>query len=122
MSQNLYSRVKNLAEAVQDIAGEMRGVARSLVDANNALNLPEIDNLVGDMNEALQGIEDTSEIMEESMDGLFEGDTDETEIDSLLSEYGAEVGIAASSGLPAPKGEITALEKEIESLRNEEEG
>jgi len=125
--QSLLSKIDGLifklerAEAVQDIASEMKGVARSLIDANASLNLPEIDSLVGDMNEALEGIDDTSEIMEESMDSLFASDTDEGEIDSLLGEYGAEVGIAASSGLPAPSGQISELEKEIASLRKEEE-
>ncbi len=125
--QSLISKIDGLifklerADAVQDIAKEMRGVSKSLIDANNALNLPEIDNLVGDMNQALEGIEDTSEIMEDSMDQLFESDTDEGEIDNLLQEYGAEVGITASVGLPMPTTKTSELEKEIESLRKKEE-
>ncbi|MHA2249694.1 MAG: Snf7 family protein [Candidatus Kariarchaeaceae archaeon] len=125
--QSLMSKIDGLmfklerAEAVQDIAKEMRGVSNTLRSANNALNLPEIDTLVGDMQEALDGIEDTSEIMEDSMDQLFESDADEVEIDNLLQEYGAEVGISASAGLPMPTTKSSELEKEIESLRKEEE-
>ncbi|MHA2092308.1 MAG: Snf7 family protein [Candidatus Kariarchaeaceae archaeon] len=125
--QSLISKIDGLifklerANAVQDIAKEMRGVSQSLSAANNALNLPEIDTLVGDMQHALDGIEDTSEIMEDSMDRLFESDAEEVEIDTLLQEYGAEVGITASAGLPVPTTKSSELEKEIESLRKEEE-
>lgn len=125
--QSLISKIDGLlfklerADAVQSIAGEMKGVAKTLINANQSLNLPEIDHLVGDMQRALDGIEETSEIMEDSMDNLFEGDTDETEIDSLLTEYGVEVGLTASAGLPLPSTKTSDLEKEIEALRNEEE-
>ncbi|OLS27395.1 MAG: hypothetical protein HeimC2_12350 [Candidatus Heimdallarchaeota archaeon LC_2] len=125
--QSLISKIDGLlfklerADAVQSIAGEMKGVAKTLINANQSLNLPEIDHLVGDMQRALDGIEETSEIMEDSMDNLFEGDTDELEIDSLLTEYGVEVGLTASAGLPLPSTKTSDLEKEIEALRNEEE-
>ncbi len=125
--QSLISKIDGLlfklerADAVQNIAGEMKGVAKTLINANHALNLPEIDHLVGDMQKALDGIEETSEIMEDSMDNLFESDTDETEIDNLLTEYGVEVGLTASAGLPLPSTKTSDLEKEIEALRKEEE-
>jgi division protein CdvB (Snf7/Vps24/ESCRT-III family) len=125
--QSLISKIDGLifkldrAEAVQEIAGEMKGVAKTLIAANQALNLPEIDRLVGDMEGALMGIEDTSELMEESMDGMFEMDTDEGEVDNLLHEYGVEVGVTASAGLPIPSNKVSELEKEIEALRKEEE-
>ena len=124
--QSLISKIDGLvfklerADAIQDISKEMKGVAKSLIEANDALNLPEIDSLVGDMQEALDGIEDTSEIMEGSMDEIFSSDTNESEIDNLLQEYGAEVGVAASTGLPMPSTASSELEKEIESLRKEE--
>lgn len=125
--QSLISKIDGLvfklerAEAVGSLAGEMKGVAQSLIAANNALNLPEIDNLVGNMQSALDGIEDTSEIMEDSVDQLFDNDTDETEVDNLLHEYGAEVGVSAEAGLPMPSTKSSELEKEIEALRHEED-
>ncbi len=125
--QSLISKIDGLifklerAEAVQDIAGEMRGVAKSLIAANQALNLPELDKVIGDMQYALDSIEDTSEIMEDSVDQLFESDTDEMEVDKLLQEYGVEAGISAEAGLPMPSGKTSKLEDEIERLRKSEE-
>jgi len=125
--QSLVSKIDGLifklerADAVQSIAGEMKGVAGALREANAQLNLPEIDNVVNDMNQALEGIEDKSDIMEDSVDQLFEMDTDETEVDSLLQEYGADIGVSVSTELPTPSSTTSELEKEIEALRKEEE-
>lgn len=125
--QSLVNKIDGLvfkmerAEAIQSIAGEMRGVANSLANINTQLNLPEIDNLVGNMQETLESIDDTSEIIEDSMDQIFETDTDEGEVDNLLQEYGVEVGMSMDAGLPIPTSKATELEKEIEALRREEE-
>lgn len=125
--QSLISKIDGLmfklerADAVQSIAGEMRGVAGALREANMQLNLPEIDSVVNDMNSALQGIEDKSGIMEDSVDQLFDMDTNQEEVDGLLQEYGADVGVSVSSELPTPSSTTSELEKEIESLRKEEE-
>ena len=125
--QSLISKIDGLifklerAEAVTDLSKEMKGVAKTLINANQALNLPEIDRMVMDMQGALDGIEETSEVMEESVDSLFEQDTDQTEVDNLLHEYGVEAGVTASAELPMPSSKVSELEKEIEALRKEEE-
>lgn len=125
--QSLVSKIDGLmfklerADAVQNIANEMKGVAGALREANMQLNLPEIDSVVNDMNSALEGIEDKSDIMEDSVDSLFDLDTDGEEVDNLLQEYGADIGVSVSSELPTPSSSTSELEKEIESLRKEEE-
>lgn len=125
--QSLINKIDGLvfklerAEAIQSIAGEMRGVANSLLNINNQLNLPEIDNLVGNMTETLESIDDTSEMIEDSMDDMFESDIDEGEVDNLLQEYGVEVGMSMDAGLPVASTKSSDLEKEIEALRKEEE-
>ena len=125
--QSLVSKIDGLifklerVDAVQSIANEMKGVAQSLVEANHALNLPEIDAVVGDMNQALEGIDEKADIMEDSVDQLFEMDTNEVEVDSLLQEYGADIGVSVSTELPTPSTTTSELEKEIEALRKEEE-
>jgi hypothetical protein len=125
--QSLISKIDGLsfklerAEAVQSIAGEMKGVAGALRQVNMELNLPEIDTVVNDMNAALEGIEDKSEIMEDAVDGLFEMDTNEADVDSLLQEYGADIGVSVSTELPTPSSTTSELEAEIAELRKEEE-
>ncbi|MCY3411389.1 MAG: Snf7 family protein [Candidatus Heimdallarchaeota archaeon] len=125
--QSLINKIDGLiyklerAEAIQGIASEMRGIANSLANINNQLNLPEIDNLVGNMQETLESIDDTSEVLEDSMDNMFESDIDEGEVDNLLQEYGVEVGLSMEAGLPVASTKSSELEKEIEALRKEEE-
>lgn len=125
--QSLTSKIDGLifklerADAVQSIAGEMKGVAGALRQVNMELNLPEIENVVNDLNASLDGIEDKSEIMEDAVDGLFEMDTNEEDVDSLLQEYGADVGVSVSTELPTARSSTSELEAEIEALRKEEE-
>ncbi|MCK5514427.1 MAG: hypothetical protein KAJ00_08005, partial [Deltaproteobacteria bacterium] len=64
---------------------------------------------------------DTSDVMEDSMDQIFEADTDEIEVDKLLQEYGTEIGLSAEEGLPMPSSQSSELEAEIAELRKEEE-
>ncbi|MDH5403641.1 MAG: SNF7 family protein [Candidatus Heimdallarchaeota archaeon] len=125
--QSMISKIDGLVfklertEAVQDISKEMKNVAKVLIDAQQSLNLPELDTVIGNMQDAMENIEDASDIMEDSVDQLFESDTNETEVDSLLQEYGAEIGISVQSDLPTPSTKTSELEKQIESLRKEEE-
>ena len=109
-------------DAVQSLAGEMKGVAKSLREASMALKVEGLDDVIADMEGAMEDIEVTSEVMEDSVEGLFASDIDEGEVDNLLAEYGAEVGISASSGLPTPvaTSKVSDLEKEIEELRKDD--
>lgn len=132
--QSLNSKIEGLmfklerTDAVQSLAGEMKGVATSLKAASEALSMAGMDDIIQDLEESLEDVEISSEMMEESVDGLFAGDIEEDEVDNLLAEYGAEVGISASTGLPSPvtttptgeKTNITDLEKEIEDLRKQD--
>ncbi len=128
--QNLISKIDGLvfklerADAIQSIASEMAGVADALREVNEQLHLPEIEAVVSDMEGALEGIEMKSEEMESRVDDLFVTDTDTQEVDSILEEYGLEVGVAAETGLPTPatgtKSEVSDIEKEIEELKRKD--
>lgn len=132
--QSLTSKIDGLifklerTDAVQTLASEMKGVAKSLQAASGALDIAGMDDIVADMNESLENIEISSEMMEDSVDDLFSGDIEEGEVDNLLAEYGADIGISASAGLPTAVAGQTAkstnsisdLQKEIEELRKQE--
>lgn len=131
--QSLNSKIEGLifklerTDAVQSLAGEMKGVADSLRSASAALNMTGLDDVIQDMQEAMEEVELTGEIMEDSVDLLFENDTDEGEVDNILAEFGAEIGVTASVGLPTPTGATNVstnasdLKKEIADLRKEED-
>ncbi len=123
----LTSRINGLiyklerAHALQSFVGEIKGVARALRDINATLRIPDIDELVNDMERSIEGIDVSSEVMEEGLEGLTVEETDDAEVDKILGELGAEVGVSASTSLPTPSGVSTAeLEEEIEKLKKEE--
>jgi hypothetical protein len=132
--QSLNSKIEGLifklerTDAVQSLAGEMKSVAVNLKAASESLNMADLDDVIMDLEKSMEDIEVTSEVMEESVGSLFEGDIDNTEVDNVLAEYGAEVGVTASTGLPTPttstpqkeKTNISDLEKEIQDLRKQD--
>ncbi len=127
--QSLVSKIDGLifklerTDAVQSLAGEMRSVANSLREASAALNMEGLDDTVKDLESTMENVDIASDMMEDSVDGLFSADIDESEVDNLLGEYGAEVGVTASTGLPtAPvtNSKVSDLENEIEQLRKDE--
>lgn len=125
--QSLINKIDGLvfklerADAIQSVAGEMKNVVGTLAQLNLQLNLPEIENVVNNMSGIFEGIEIKTEIMDDSLNDVFETDSDESEVDSLLEEYGVDVGVSVSSDLPTPSSSIGELEKEIEELKNQED-
>ena len=71
----------------------MKNVVGTLAQLNLQLNLPEIENVVNNMSGIFEGIEIKTEIMDDSLNDVFETDSDESEVDSLLEEYGRCRGV-----------------------------
>ncbi len=89
----------------------MKNVVNTLAQLNLQLNLPEIENVVNNMSGIFEGIEIKTEIMDDSLNDVFETDSDESEVDSLLEEYGVDVGVSVSSDLPTPSSSSWGIRK-----------
>ncbi|GAI07436.1 unnamed protein product, partial [marine sediment metagenome] len=53
------------ADSVQQLAGELKGMAGALREVNASLNAPEISALVEDLENSFEGIEMTTDMMDE---------------------------------------------------------
>ncbi len=109
------------ADSVQQLAGELKGMAGALRSINQSLNAPEISSLIEDLENSFEGIEMTTEMMDEDFESMMSLDVDETEVDKIMGEVGTEIGLGAATGLPTPDIRSTELAKEIEELRKEKE-
>lgn len=128
--QKLASRINGLvfklerADAAQSLGKEMYSVAQSLRVANMNLNIPDIDRLVVDIESQMDKVDMSTESLEDGLDGLLVGDTDTDEIDHILAQTAAEVGIDTTGILPTPSGQqvvpTSDLEDEIQKLRRQE--
>ena len=106
---------------VQQLAGELKGMAGALREVNASLNAPEISALVEDLENSFEGIEMTTDMMDEDFENMMSLDVDETEVDKIMGEIGTEIGLGAETGLPTPDIRSTELAKEIEKLREDKE-
>jgi len=109
------------ADSVQQLASELKGMAGALRQVNASLNAPEISALVEDLENSFEGIEMTTDMMDEDFESMMSLDVDETEVDKIMGEIGTEIGLGAETGLPTPDIRSTELAKEIEKLRENNE-
>jgi len=109
------------ADSVQQLASELKGMAGALREVNASLNAPEISALVEDLENSFEGIEMTTDMMDEDFENMMSLDVDETEVDKIMGEIGTEIGLGAETGLPTPDIRSTELAKEIEKLREDKE-
>ena len=109
------------ADSVQHLASELKGMAGALREVNASLNAPEISALVEDLENSFEGIEMTTDMMDEDFENMMSLDVDETEVDKIMGEIGTEIGLGAETGLPTPDIRSTELAKEIEKLREDKE-
>ena len=109
------------ADSVQQLASELKGMAGALRQVNASLNAPEISALVEDLENSFEGIEMTTDMMDEDFESMMSLDVDETEVDKIMGEIGTEIGLGAETGLPTPDIRSTELAKEIEKLREDKE-
>ena len=109
------------ADSVQQLASELKGMAGALREVNASLNAPEISALVEDLENSFEGIEMTTDMMDEDFENMMSLDVDETEVDKIMGEIGTEIGLGAETGLPTPDIRSVELAKEIEKLREDNE-
>lgn len=125
--QKLISRINGLifklerADSAASMAEEMHGVAAALRAANAQLRIPDLDRVIMDMEQSIDGIEESTSTIEDGIDDLLVSDTDPAEVETLIQQTAAELGIETQSGLPTVGVvETDDLEEEIQRLRKRE--
>ena len=128
--QKLTSRINGLvfkleqADAAQTLGREMLSIAHSLRLANETLRIPDIDNVISQIEHEMDNVDMSVETLEDGLDQLLVGDTDTDEVDLILAKTAAEVGVDTKGLLPTPSAEkiegVSDLEDEIQALRKKE--
>ncbi|MCD6446509.1 Snf7 family protein [Candidatus Bathyarchaeota archaeon] len=126
--QKLISRINGLifklerADTAASMAEEMHGVAAALRAANAQLQIPDIDRVIQEMEQAVDGIETSTSAIEDGIDDLLVSDTDPAEVNRLIEQTAAELGVSTQAGLPTVGVvETDDLEAEIQKLRKRED-
>lgn len=106
-------RQSQMAKDVGQMLGQVRS---SLKDLRVAVNVPDIAEMVDDIDKELQHVELAQEITESSVDRAIASSTVTPEdITQAMEQIDAEVD--ATTALPVPSGKESELEKEIKKLK-----
>ncbi|TFG24721.1 MAG: hypothetical protein EU529_03240 [Promethearchaeota archaeon] len=121
--ESLQFKLDN-ASAIKDVAGIFKGIAQSVAGLKRNLSIPQITELMKDINMDIEDFEVTQEITTDAMTDMSMDTavTDET-VDSFLAEVDAEIGIETGVALPTTAGgnqKIKDLEEELNRLKSNE--
>ena len=121
--ESLQFKLDN-AGAVKDVAEIFKGIAQSISGLKRNLSIPQITELMKNINMDIEDFEVTQEITTDSMTDMnLDTAVTDSSVDSFLSEVDAEIGIETGVGLPTAGGgnqKIKDLEEELNRLKSNE--
>jgi len=108
------------ASAVKDVADIMGGIQTSLAQLKSQLSLPQITEMMKNIDMDMEDFEVTQEIAAEGMEGIaLDSAVSDSDVKSFLGEIDSEIQVEMGGELPSvvPEGKISELEKELDRLR-----
>lgn len=92
-------------QSTHAMADAMKGAAQSMVRMNRQLKLPQLNAIMRNFAMESERMETTEEIMNDTIDDVMEGESDEEEEDELVASVLAEMGMSLEESVPsAPTG------------------
>jgi len=113
------------AQAITDISGIMKGVATSVAGLKKTLSIPQISDMMKDVQLDIEDFEVTQEITTEGMTDLnLDTAVSDDQVNNVLQEIDAEIGVETGVSLPTAAGsdgKIKELEDELNRLKSQEQ-
>jgi len=111
------------ASAVKDIAGIFESIGQSVASLKSQLSIPQISEMLKNLDFDLEDFSITQDITTENLTGInVETQVSEDQVEEILGEIDAEIGIESGGALPSVGGDqrIKELEEELNRLRSNE--
>jgi len=109
------------ANAIHDVADIMKNIAGSVAALKANLSIPEITEMMSQIDLDVQDFEVTQEITSEGMDSMtLDTAVTDNQVDEVLGEIDAEINVEMTGSLPSVTSneKIDELEKELERLKS----
>ncbi|MHA1579439.1 MAG: Snf7 family protein [Candidatus Freyarchaeota archaeon] len=118
--QGMIVRLRQ-SESVYDVASTLSGIRSALNGLKDAVNLPDIAQLVEEIDGTMQDFDVAQDVAEAGMERMVVNtEVTSQEVAATLSEIDQEIGVETGVKLPsAPSGKIEELEKDIKKLKEE---
>lgn len=121
--EGLLFKIEN-ASAVKDVADIFKGIAESVAGLKNQLSIPQITEMMKSIDMDIEDFEVTQEIQTEGMTSMnLDTAVTDGEVDSVLGEIDAEIGVETGIALPNAAGDsqrIKDLEEELKRLKSDQ--
>lgn len=120
--EGLQFKLEN-AGAVKDVAGILKGVAVAVAGIKSQLSVPQITELMKNIDLDVEDFAVAQEITSEGMTDMnLDTAVTDSQVDDFLGEVDAEIGIETGVALPSATGggqKIKELEEELNRLKND---
>ncbi|MBN1800475.1 MAG: Snf7 family protein [Candidatus Lokiarchaeota archaeon] len=108
------------ANAVNDVAQIMGGIQQSLSQLKSQLSIPQLTEMMGQLDMDMEDFAVTQEIAAEGMSNItLDTAVSDGDVKNFLGEIDAELQVEVGGALPSvvPEGKISELEKELDRLK-----
>lgn len=111
------------ANAISDVSQIMGGISQSLSRLKASLSLPQLTEVMKNVQMDMEDFAITTDIASEGMDEItLDTAVSDGQVDEVLGEIDAEIGVEMGVSLPSVKGgeKISDLEKELNRLKSKD--
>jgi len=111
------------ANAVKDVSVIMTGIAQSLSALKSQLSVPQITELMSQIDIDMEEFAVTADIATEGMDNIsIDTAVSDSDVSEVLGEIDAEIQVEMGAALPSAASDekIAELEKELNRLKSDE--
>ncbi|MHA2037776.1 MAG: Snf7 family protein [Promethearchaeota archaeon] len=111
------------ANAVKDVSQIMTGIAQSLAVLKNQLSVPQMQEIMSQIDIDMEEFAVTADIATEGMDSIsIDTAVSDTDVTEILGEIDAEIQVEMGAALPSAASDekIAELEKELNRLKSDE--
>ena len=111
------------ASAISDVAGIMKNISQSVATLKATLSIPQITEMMTNINMDIEDFEVTSEITAEGIDGItLDTAVTDSQVNNILGEIDAEINVEMTGALPSvvSNEKIDELEKELNRLKSKD--
>ncbi|MHA1931800.1 MAG: Snf7 family protein [Promethearchaeota archaeon] len=111
------------ANAVKDVSQIMTGIAQSLAVLKNQLSVPQMQEIMSQIDIDMEEFAVTADIATEGMDSIsIDTAVSDSDVGEVLGEIDAEIQVEMGAALPSAASDekIAELEKELNRLKSDE--
>jgi hypothetical protein len=126
-TQKIQSRVKAMtfkleqAQAMESMSQDMVGLVRALRSVNASLRIPQLENVIVDMEQEMTQLDMATEAIDEGLELTDMTEEIDEDVDKIIGELAAGKAATAATSLPTADIKSQEIQKELEKLKSQKQ-